>query len=359
MASQRHFALLKQGVEVWNQWRREHPYVRPPDFTVDDAIRVRNYRCDTAGANLIGANLSGLKLVGIDLSFVNLIGASLIGTDLSKANLYNAYLGEANLSESNLCEADLRLADLTRANLSRSDLGGADLSQVSMQFTVLGDVDLSTTKGLDSIFPDGPSIIDINTMYRSHGKIPEIFLRRAGVPSTMLDFMRSMLIQSIDYFTCFISYSGHDEAFVKRLYVNLQDHGVRCWFAPVDLKIGDHYHQRIDESIRLYDKLILVLSEHAIQSTWVEREVMAAREKEDREQHPVLFPLRLDDAVMHTTKAWAADIRRRWHIGDFTRWKQHDDYQRAFDRLLRDLKAESEKDGQSEREKSDGEPRAS
>jgi len=85
-------------------------------------------------------------------------------------------------------------------------------------------------------------------------------------------------------------------------------------------------------------KLIIVLSEHALQSAWVEREVVAAREKEDREQRPVLFPLRLDDAVMSTTKAWAADVRRRWHIGDFTQWKSHDAYQQTFERLQQDLK---------------------
>jgi hypothetical protein len=28
------------------------------------------------------------------------------------------------------------------------------------------------------------------------------------------------------------------------------------------------------------------------------------------------------------------------HIGDFTRWKEHDTYQKAFDRLLRDLRVE-------------------
>jgi hypothetical protein len=27
------------------------------------------------------------------------------------------------------------------------------------------------------------------------------------------------------------------------------------------------------------------------------------------------------------------------HVGDFTRWKEHDSYQKAFERLLRDLKA--------------------
>jgi hypothetical protein len=42
--------------------------------------------------------------------------------------------------------------------------------------------------------------------------------------------------------------------------------------------------------------------------------------------------------VMGTDKPWAAKIRRR-HIGDFTHWKDHDSYQQAFARLLRDLKA--------------------
>jgi hypothetical protein len=31
----------------------------------------------------------------------------------------------------------------------------------------------------------------------------------------------------------------------------------------------------------------------------------------------------------------------RVHIGDFTQWKVHDAYSKAFDRLLRDLKTEA------------------
>jgi hypothetical protein len=54
----------------------------------------------------------------------------------------------------------------------------------------------------------------------------------------------------------------------------------------------------------------------------------------------VLFPIRLDNAVMDTSEAWAADIRRTRHIGDFTGWKDHDSYAKAFERLLRDLKVE-------------------
>lgn len=118
--------------------------------------------------------------------------------------------------------------------------------------------------------------------------------------------------------------------------------GVRCWFAPKDMKIGDKICARIDESIRIYDKLLIVLSEYSIASDWVEKEVETAFEEESRQSKLVLFPIRLDDAVMATTQAWAADIRRTRHIGDFRQWKNHDDYLKALERLLRDLKAETE-----------------
>jgi hypothetical protein len=53
----------------------------------------------------------------------------------------------------------------------------------------------------------------------------------------------------------------------------------------------------------------------------------------------VLFPIRLDDEIRDTSRAWADNIRITRHIGDFTQWKDHDAYQEAFQRLLRDLRA--------------------
>jgi len=54
----------------------------------------------------------------------------------------------------------------------------------------------------------------------------------------------------------------------------------------------------------------------------------------------VLFPIRLDDSSMKSAASWAADIRRTRHIGDFTNWKDHDSYQQALDRLIRDLRSD-------------------
>lgn len=65
----------------------------------------------------------------------------------------------------------------------------------------------------------------------------------------------------------------------------------------------------------------------------------AAFEKEHKQKRTVLFPTRLDDNVMKTAQAWAADVRHTRRIGDFTHWKNHDQFEKAFARVLRDLKA--------------------
>ena len=149
-------------------------------------------------------------------------------------------------------------------------------------------------------------------------------------------------ISPVQFYSCFISYSTKDQDFADRLHNDLQAKGVRCWLASEDLKTGDRFRDRIDESIRVHDKLLLVPSEHSVKSPWVRTEVEAAFEREHRQDaSTVLFPLRLDEAVMAATQAWAADKRRTRHICSFTGWKDHDSYQKALGRLLRDLKSET------------------
>jgi hypothetical protein len=110
---------------------------------------------------------------------------------------------------------------------------------------------------------------------------------------------------------------------------------------PKNIKIGDKFRQRIDEAIRIHNKLLLILSEDSMASVWVEDEVEATLERERRENRLVLFPVRIDDAIEQRNTAWAASLRRMRHIGDFSRWKDYDSYSKAFERRLRDLKSES------------------
>jgi TIR domain-containing protein len=170
-------------------------------------------------------------------------------------------------------------------------------------------------------------------------------LRGVGLPDNLIDYLPSLLLNApIQFHSCFISYSSKDHEFAERLYADLQNKGVRCWYAPEDMKIGDKFCSRIDQSIHLHDRLLLILSAHSITSPWVETEVETAFEKEEKEKRPVLFPIRVDGAVMDSSVSWAAAIRRTRHIGDFTHWKEHDAYQKALARVLRDLQTEDEKE---------------
>ena len=117
--------------------------------------------------------------------------------------------------------------------------------------------------------------------------------------------------------------------------------GVRCWFAPEDLKTGDRLRATIGEQVRLRDKLLVILSENSVKSEWVGHEVEKAFSEEKEQGSLKLFPIRLDDAALKAKDDWAEAIRLQRHIGDFTNWTDKSKYQNAFERLLRDLKASS------------------
>ena len=145
----------------------------------------------------------------------------------------------------------------------------------------------------------------------------------------------------IQFYSCFISYASKDSTFAERLYADLQNKGVRCWFAPEDMKVGDPIRDTIEKQIRLRQKLLIVLSSASLASRWVEDEVEAALEEErtSPERRTVLVPIKIDHTVEETDRTWARQIKRTRHIGDFTQWEDNDAYQKALARLLRDLNA--------------------
>ena len=324
MADEDQLRILKRGVAAWNDWRSKSIQIRVDligaslretdlrrvSLTRADLFRANLTRANLTRASLSVANLSGVDLMGADLSEASVSGADLIGANLSGANLIGANLSGANLSGANLSGADLGGADLGGADLSEANLIGANLID-----TVFADVDLSGCKGLERCLHMGPSIIDIRTLQRS-GSLPLAFLRGVGLPDTLIDYLPSLLGRPIQHYSCFISYSSKDDEFVYRLHADLQNNGIRCWFAPHDMKIGAKIRDTIDDAIRLRDKVLIVLSEVAIASDWVEDEVDKAFEEERQRSGVVLFPVRLDDTVLTTNEAWAAKLRRSRNIGD-------------------------------------------
>lgn len=325
MADSTHVEILKRGVKAWKEWRQKNPAIKP----------------DLRDADLAHWDLTDVDFNLALVSGANLYGAKLVQANLSRANFNGADLSWVDLTQADLSGADLEGAELYKANFSRADFNDTNFSDSMMFCTQLGTVDLSSARGLETVRHKGPSMIGIDTIYLSKGNIPEKFLHGAGVPEQFLTYQKSLVVNPIEYYSCFISYSNRDEDFANRLYANLQREHVQCYFAPEDLKIGHKLRPQIDEAIRSHDKLLLILSKDSVESAWVEKEVETAFEMERRQRRPVLFPIRLDESVMETDQAWAADVRRMGYIGNFRNWKDHDQFSKAFDRLLRDLKAEN------------------
>jgi uncharacterized protein YjbI with pentapeptide repeats len=353
MANSEHLQILKQGVAAWNAWRIENNNITP-DLTHTDLHEAHLAGADLRKADLLNANLYSADLRKADLRDARLLYANVYNANLSGANLTGADLFSANLSEAFLHDANLHGADLTNANLHGADLARADVSEAILWETVFGNINLSTVRGLETCRHEGPSILDHRTLAQS-GPLPLAFLRGCGLPDTLIDYLPSLLNQPFQFYSCFISYASKDRAFAERLYADLQNKGVRCWFAPEDMKIGDRIRPRIDETIRVYDKLLLVLSKTSVGSQWVEEEVEIALARERQQKTTILFPVRIDNTVMTLKTGWPAHICNTRHIGDFRRWKTHGVYQKAFDRLLRDLKA-AEKQPEGARPDTVGQP---
>lgn len=359
MANIEQLNILKMGVAAWNEWRRKNSLTRP------ELIEANLSDAPLAGALLSGADLSGADLSGASLMNANLIDANLSEADLRTtvlldADLCGADLNGAKLMAANLASADLRGANLTGANLSGANLSeavlaGANLNKCVLASTTFGNNDLSEVKGLEEVEHRAPSTIGIDTLYQSRGRIPEEFLRGAGVPDHFITYLPSLTGDEnpIHYYSAFISFSSKDEELAKRLHSRLRQEHVRVYFAPEHMKGGRKVHEQIDEAIPVYDKLLLVLSEHSINSEWVMREIRRARKAERDEKQRKLFPIRLCE--FEQLQDWEcsdsmsgidlAEEVRQYFIPDFSKWKDHDAFETCFKRLLTDLQADEGKTG--------------
>jgi TIR domain/Pentapeptide repeats (8 copies) len=310
MANEDHLAWLKDGVATWNQWRVTHLEIRP----------------DLHRADLREAHLGEAYLFKVDL----------LGAHLHRANLYRAHLSEVNLREANLGEADLH-----EANLS-----GADLTGATIGWTRFADVNLSTVRGLETAHRQRPSTIGIDTLYRSHGNIPEVFLRGTGVPEHMITYMKSLVGGPFEFYSCFINYSHADQPFACRLHDQLQGRGIRCWLDEHHMLPGDDIYEQLDRGIRFWDKVLLCCSQASLTSWWVDSEINKAFEKERRLTKErgtkiwALIPLNLDGFLFQWPSGKAEQVKSRL-AADFTGWKwSNKKFEAQFQRVMRALRSD-------------------
>jgi uncharacterized protein YjbI with pentapeptide repeats len=84
VANPEHLDLLRQGVDVWNDWRTK---ISCPDLSRADLSEWKLSGANLSRADLRRADLSGADLSGANLRAAVLYGAQLVGTNLVDATL--------------------------------------------------------------------------------------------------------------------------------------------------------------------------------------------------------------------------------------------------------------------------------
>lgn len=295
---------------------------------------------DLRAAQLVRADLSRADLRLADISEANLRGADLRGADLSAANLKNASLRGATLYGADLRGVDLTGANLRGANLADTRLEDAIFTNARVGGTVFADLDLRQAKGLETLQHGCPSTVGTDTLSRSVGKIPDIFLRGCGLtPWEILaakeyDPSLSRARAPLQRKRILLSYSESDASFVEEVRRLLLDRDIFSWVAPHETK-GALRERQSKLPIQHNVTLLLVLSQHSVQSDWVEHEVRLARRLEKSLGDDVLCLVSLDDA-------WKTSPRKDRIIENvseesvlsFAEWRDTAALEKQFSKLL-------------------------
>lgn len=364
MANMEHVQLVRRGRDHVARWKDANPneqldlnaaymsYVRAPQVDISGAdlrhsdlmgavMRRANlsgcymnpshmYHADLresnlSGALLNGANMRGADLRGADLSGADLDRAVLSDADLSGANFTNANLQRtsligANLSGANFTGANFSGASIVRSNLSDStfneadffqtqvwacNLAGANLADAALGYTVLQDCDLRDVVGLEQVRHDAPSSVGLDTLYRSGGRIPAVFLSAAGVPASVASLQEAIGAAPPSLTEYYIACRDDDEEFARKLSADLALQGVTAWVFSERVRgnalvsrLSSSDQEEIERWLRDYDKLIVVVSSRALDTEAILNDITAARDKQQSADRWLLYYVAPDDALM-------------------------------------------------------------
>ena len=394
MADPQHTSLAKKGTHAIARWREQRYWVRrqldlsgaylsgsrlvSADLSRDNLSRIDLtdadlHLADLSGTNLRGAhlwrsnlkhaNLRGANLVGASLRRCDLIGCCLKGADLRKAdlsyadlsqadlegaNLSSADLTETNLSWANLAGADLRNTKMTATVLDLADLTGADLrgaglvrvvlhgslfGEATMEMTLLGDCDLSEVMGLEQVHHAGPSIIGVDSLARSRGLIPDVFLRQAGVPESLIATQEELRLSPKSFSRLLLVGSAKDAAFVRLVRDDLRGSGVLCWSLIIDEEDAFRAGEGDLKRVSYYDRLVLVCSNHSLENPLSCHFFAELTGHGTNSSGQSLLPLALDDQLFSRDDRLCQALREHTTV-DFRGWKQEKVYSQELSRLL-------------------------
>ena len=74
----------------------------------------------------------------------------------------------------------------------------------------------------------------------------------------------------------FLSHSAADRRLADQIAQTLRRHGISVWYSATNILGAQQWHDEIGAALRRCDWLVVVLTEEAVQSLWVKRELCYA-----------------------------------------------------------------------------------
>jgi hypothetical protein len=137
----------------------------------------------------------------------------------------------------------------------------------------------------------------------------------------------------------FISYSHRNEAFVGVLVKKFRDIGVKYWIDTEHATAG-RLDRVIEYAMKLHPTVLLVLSEHSVESEWIEFEVNAAVKLTHDHTRDCLCPVALDGTWLNS-KSMSGQLLtqiRKFSVLDFSKWQDETEFTTQFDKLFEGLR---------------------
>lgn len=131
MANEVQMRIIKQGAQLWNQWRKRNPAVKP-NLSNADLSRMDLQEANFSLTNLTGSKFNRSNLAHANFSSANLSKASFNNADLSHSDFTRCDLGKAILRNANLTSSDFFEAKLHETNLAGANINGATLYMTSL-----------------------------------------------------------------------------------------------------------------------------------------------------------------------------------------------------------------------------------
>jgi hypothetical protein len=137
-------------------------------------------------------------------------------------------------------------------------------------------------------------------------------------------------------YSCILSYADADSEFAFRLASDLQDSGIACWLDRADISVSVGDSDELRRKLAGQDKLLLILSEHSVNSKWVEEELRQALELESERRRGILVPVVIDDSLQTSANPRMFELFYT-RVSYFTTWSDEKNYRYSLRRLVKDL----------------------